>query len=48
MLYLNIIIAGLLTGAVYGLMLIVLMLAMPGGLAGAIRIASSVLKKRPV
>jgi branched-chain amino acid transport system permease protein len=37
-----------LSGAAYGLMLIVLMLVMPGGFAGAVRIASSVLKKPSV
>jgi len=37
-----------LSGAAYGLMLIVLMLVMPGGFAGAMRLASSVLKKPPV
>jgi branched-chain amino acid transport system permease protein len=34
-----------LSGAAYGFILIVLMLVMPGGLAGAVRIASSILKK---
>ena len=34
-----------LSGAAYGLMLIVLMLVMPGGFAGAVRVASSALKK---
>ncbi|MHC2332892.1 ABC-type branched-subunit amino acid transport system permease subunit [Bradyrhizobium sp. USDA 4454] len=34
-----------LSGAAYGLMLIVLMLVMPGGFAGAIRLASLALKK---
>ena len=37
-----------LSGAVYGLMLIVLMLVMPGGFAGAVRITSSFLKKPSV
>lgn len=37
-----------LSGAAYGLMLIVLMLVMPGGFAGAMRLAASVLKKPPV
>jgi branched-chain amino acid transport system permease protein len=37
-----------LSGAVYGLMLIVLMLVMPGGFAGAVRIVSSFLKKPSV
>jgi branched-chain amino acid transport system permease protein len=37
-----------LSGATYGLMLIVLMLVMPGGFAGAVRIASSVLKEPSV
>jgi len=37
-----------LSGAAYGLMLIVLMLVMPGGFAGAVRIASSALKKPPI
>jgi branched-chain amino acid transport system permease protein len=35
-----------LSGATYGLMLIVLMLVMPGGFAGAIRLASLALRKR--
>jgi branched-chain amino acid transport system permease protein len=35
-----------LSGATYGLMLIVLMLVMPGGFAGAVRLASSALKRR--
>jgi hypothetical protein len=37
-----------LSGAVYGLMLIVLMLVMPGGFAGAVRIVLSFLKKPSV
>jgi branched-chain amino acid transport system permease protein len=37
-----------LSGAAYGLMLIVLMLVMPGGFAGAVRIASSALKRPSV
>jgi branched-chain amino acid transport system permease protein len=37
-----------LSGAVYGLMLIILMLIMPGGFAGAVRIASSFLRKPSV
>jgi branched-chain amino acid transport system permease protein len=37
-----------LSGATYGLMLIVLMLVMPGGFAGVMRLATSMLKKRSV
>ena len=39
---------GWLPGAVYGLMLIILMLIMPGGFAGAVRIASFFLRKPSV